>query len=97
MRPRILVGFLLLILLCVVALLVRLTIGRVPLESGEWQLVFGLPNETVRPLRVGAAASAIAAGWSLGLAGLFLQVLLRNPLALGFTHDHVIRHSGPRN
>ena len=81
MTPRIVVGFALLVLICVTAFLVRLTVGRIPLESGDWQLVFGMPDPTIRPLRVGAAASAIAAGWSLGLAGLFLQVLLRNPLA----------------
>ena len=81
MKPRTIVGFGILLTICIVALLVRLMIGRVPLESGAWQLVFSWPEDTVRPLRLGAAASAIAAGWCLGLAGLLLQVLLRNPLA----------------
>ncbi|MEC9157821.1 MAG: iron ABC transporter permease [Planctomycetota bacterium] len=81
MTPRALVGLLVLLVACVGFLLLRLAVGRVPLESGGWQLVLGWPEDAVRPLRIGAAASAIAAGWSLGLSGLFLQVLLRNPLA----------------
>lgn len=81
MTGRAVRGILLLVFLGVVALFVRLCVGRVPLDSGAWAITFDWPSDDVAPFRMGAAASAIAAGWALGLAGLFLQVLLRNPLA----------------
>lgn len=81
MTPRIVLGFCLLLSICVVALLLRLMVGRIPLESGAWEVVLSWPEDPIRPLRMGAAGSALAAGWCLGLAGLLLQVLLRNPLA----------------
>ena len=81
MSGRAAFGIALLLAIATAAFLIRLFVGRVPLESGAWAITFNWPRAEVMPLRVGAATSAIAAGWSLGLAGLFLQVLLRNPLA----------------
>jgi iron complex transport system permease protein len=81
MRVRAVSGLSILTAIVLVAALVRLTVGRVPLETGEWQIVFSLPSQEVLPLRLGATISALAAGWALGLAGCLLQVLLRNPLA----------------
>lgn len=63
------------------AAVLRLCVGPVPLESGAWGIALGWPQEDLLPLRLGATMSALAAGWALGLAGLLLQVLLRNPLA----------------
>jgi iron complex transport system permease protein len=45
---------------------------------------FGWPSAEAFPYRGLAAASGIGVGAALGLAGLFLQVLLRNPLASPF-------------
>ncbi len=45
---------------------------------------FALPSGEVAPLRMGAVGSALAAGMCLGLSGLLLQSLLRNPLAAPF-------------
>ena len=81
MRERGVSGILLLAVLIMVAALVRLTVGRIPGADGSWAIVMGWPSEELRPFRFGALVSALAAGWSLGLAGLLLQVLLRNPLA----------------
>lgn len=81
MSRRALLGIVILAGMGMSALFVRLMVGRVPLESGVWAISFQWPLAEVLPLRLGAATSAIAAGWALGLAGLFLQVLLRNPLA----------------
>jgi iron complex transport system permease protein len=74
-------GLSILVVIVLAAALVRLTVGRVPLEDGTWQIVFGIPVSELLPLRLGATVSALAAGWALGLAGCLLQVLLRNPLA----------------
>lgn len=59
----------------------RLLVGH---AGPDGALTFGLPSETIAPLRVGAIASAAAAGMCLGLSGLLLQALLRNPLAAPF-------------
>ena len=74
-------GFLILFGIIALALGVRVFFGPVLDADGGWTSEFGWPDEDRRPLRLGAALSAIAAGWALGLAGLLLQVLLRNPLA----------------
>lgn len=81
MTFRALSGLSILVVIVLAAALVRLTVGRVPLEDGTWQIVFGIPVSELLPLRLGATVSALAAGWALGLAGCLLQVLLRNPLA----------------
>lgn len=80
-RPRTAVraGALAALLLCAVAL--RLTVGRDP-SSGS--LEWSWPHASVMTLRAGAVMSALVAGASLGLSGLLLQVLLRNPLASPF-------------
>lgn len=64
-----------------VACAARLWLGRDPSSgSVEW----AWPEAEIMPLRIGALMSAAVAGASLGLAGLLLQVLLRNPLASPF-------------
>ena len=74
-------GFLILLAIIVLALAVRVFFGPALDDEGVWTAQFGWPESDRLPLRLGAALSAIAAGWALGLAGLLLQVLLRNPLA----------------
>ena len=59
----------------------RLLIGRDP-STGEW--LFGIAEGEIVALRVGAVQSGAAAGAALGLSGLLLQALLRNPLASPF-------------
>ena len=81
MNTRSLIGFLILAAVVVIAAGVRFSVGHVPDDSGGWSIVMSWPTDEVRPLRLGALLSAVAAGWSLGLSGLLLQVLLRNPLA----------------
>ncbi|MFZ9692151.1 MAG: FecCD family ABC transporter permease [Phycisphaerales bacterium] len=61
----------------------RLSIGRIWTGDG-WQLEFGLPGEAVVGFRLGAIAVASTVGASLAISGLFLQGLLRNPLASPF-------------
>ena len=74
-------GVLILLAIIALALGVRVCFGPVLEDDGIWTARFGWPDSDRLPLRLGAALSAIAAGWALGLAGLLLQVLLRNPLA----------------
>ncbi len=81
MTARRLSGFLILLGIVLMALAVRLFFGPVVDAQGDWTYEFGWPASDRVSLRLGAACSAIAAGWALGLAGLLLQVLLRNPLA----------------
>lgn len=81
MTGRATIGFILLLIIVLLAAGIRFCVGHVPLESGGWSIVMSWPADELRPLRLGALFSALAAGWSLGLAGLLLQVLLRNPLA----------------
>ncbi|MFM7480400.1 MAG: FecCD family ABC transporter permease [Planctomycetota bacterium] len=59
----------------------RLLIGRDP-STGSW--MFGVPEQEIISLRFGAVQSGAAAGAALGLSGLLLQALLRNPLASPF-------------
>ncbi|MBM4008049.1 MAG: iron ABC transporter permease [Planctomycetes bacterium] len=59
----------------------RLLIGRDP-STGNW--LFGVPEPGIISLRLGAVKSGMAAGAALGLSGLLLQALLRNPLASPF-------------
>lgn len=71
-------------ILCVMlaaAMVLRLVVGRDPASGAiEWTW----PEPALLSLRAGALWSAVVAGASLGLSGLLLQVLLRNPLASPF-------------
>lgn len=80
MRPR---GLALLAVLLAVAAAVRLSIGPVA-HGGAISLAFGIPAAEVLPVRLHALASAALLGAALGLSGLALQTLLRNPLASPF-------------
>ena len=81
MTRRGLFGLLVLAIIVLIAAALRLSVGRIPAEGGGWSIILAWPPDELRALRMGAMVSALAAGWSLGLAGLLLQVLLRNPLA----------------
>lgn len=59
----------------------RMVVGRDPVTGA---LDWAWPDAALLSLRGGAVASALVAGASLGLSGLLLQVLLRNPLASPF-------------
>lgn len=70
-----------LLVMLVAAVALRMAIGRDPLTGTlEWSW----PEPALWSLRAGAVCSAVIAGASLGLSGLLLQVLLRNPLASPF-------------
>jgi iron complex transport system permease protein len=61
----------------------RLLIGRV-WDGAAWAIELRWPSAEVLPFRLAAVASASIVGASLALSGLYLQVLLRNPLASPF-------------
>lgn len=61
----------------------RLLIGRV-WDGAAWSIELRWPSAEVLPFRLAAVASASIVGTSLALSGLYLQVLLRNPLASPF-------------
>ncbi len=70
----------LLVVLCM-GIAARMLLGRDPAVGGsivEW------PSPSIAALRFGAVRSALVAGACLGLSGLLLQALLRNPLASPF-------------
>ena len=70
MTARRISGFMILLGIVLAALAVRLFFGPVLDGEGGWSSEFGWPDSDRLPLRLGAAFSAIAAGWALGLAGL---------------------------
>lgn len=73
-------GLTVVLLLVASAITARLLIGR-----GADGVVLGLPAERgILLLRATAAFSALTAGAALGVSGLLLQALLRNPLASPF-------------
>lgn len=74
-----------LVLLAALALAaaVRLSFGPVA-DGGDVRMAFALPTAATLELRGGAVLSAMLLGAALGLGGLALQVLLRNPLAEPF-------------
>jgi iron complex transport system permease protein len=84
-RTRIAVVYGALALLALIALTLSLMSGSVGMSLRE--LLTGLPREDtlahvlVFELRLPRALTAFAAGGALGLAGVLMQVLLRNPLA----------------
>ncbi len=63
--------------------LLRLSIGRLWTGDG-WRLDLGMPDDAVAGFRMNALAVAATVGASLAISGLFLQGLLRNPLASPF-------------
>ena len=70
-------------LLAIAVAMLRFSIGR--LWTGEgWRLEFGWPDHAVAGFRLNALAVASTVGASLAISGLFLQGLLRNPLASPF-------------
>jgi len=75
-----------LVLLSLVVLLVALATGSVSLSLAEvwqglWDRDSGLPRTLVFDLRLPRALNAFATGGLLAIAGVLMQVLLRNPLA----------------
>lgn len=75
------VGVSVLGLFLLLAILARLLVGRDP-ASGE--VLISWPAAHIAHLRFGAVLSGLLGGGCLGLSGLFLQALLRNPLASPF-------------
>ncbi len=67
----------------VFAAALRLMIGRLWTGSG-WEVEFAWPDPAVSAFRLNAIAVATTVGASLGVSGLLLQGLLRNPLASPF-------------
>ena len=76
-------GFVLLAAVLFLAVLLRILIGPVSGDEGT-RLVFAVPSAEIFGLRVMSVASAAVVGATLGLSGLALQTLLRNPLASPF-------------
>lgn len=74
---------LVLVLVALGAIVARLMIGRGWTSDG-WRIEVGMPDEAVRGFRLAAVAVAATVGAALGLSGLYLQILLRNPLASPF-------------
>ena len=66
-------------IMTVLAFLLCLAIG--PGEPGTSAISFGIPPMDILQLRLTRVAAAAIAGAALGLAGVLLQGLLRNPLA----------------
>jgi iron complex transport system permease protein len=76
-------GIAVLALAIVVCALARIAVGPVA-DDGAMRLALSVPTGEVLALRVGAVGSAALLGAALGLSGLALQTLLRNPLASPF-------------
>jgi iron complex transport system permease protein len=84
-RPRILLVYTALVLAALVALLLSIAIGSVDISfhdlAGAISGEDGLAHALVFDLRLPRALSAFGVGSTLALAGVLMQVLLRNPLA----------------
>ncbi|MEY3143407.1 MAG: hypothetical protein RLY21_1900 [Planctomycetota bacterium] len=76
-------GWLLLLGALVLAAAIRVSFGPVS-DGGDLRMAFGLPSTEALELRGNAVIGAALLGTALALAGLALQVLLRNPLAEPF-------------
>ncbi len=68
------------------SIILALNLGSVPVRMQDWLQLFNatgeqLPLEVVLQLRLPRTLSAFVTGGQLALAGLLMQVLLRNPLA----------------
>jgi ABC-type Fe3+-siderophore transport system permease subunit len=74
------IGWVVLSLLCVSAMACRFLVGRDAV--GQW--TFAWPSSDSIEWRVGALLSGLLAGAALSLSGIYLQTLLRNPLASPF-------------
>ena len=81
--PASLRGFVVLFLVLAGAIFLRLSIGPIA-DDGGTRLSFALPDWEILGLRALSVASAAIVGATLGLSGLSLQSLLRNPLASPF-------------
>lgn len=77
------VAMALLVAAAAAVVLLRLLVGRV-WDGAAWAVELRWPSAEVLPFRLAAVASASIVGTSLALSGLYLQVLLRNPLASPF-------------
>ena len=73
-------GWVVLSLLFVAAIACRFLVGR----DGAGQWTFSLPTSDSLEWRIGALLSGLLAGAALSLSGIYLQTLLRNPLASPF-------------
>lgn len=85
-HSRITTAYLLLALACVAVLAISLLYGSVPLTLTQvWSTLVGqgsaMSNAVIFELRLPRALTAFAAGGVLAVAGVLMQVLLRNPLA----------------
>ena len=76
-------GFIALAMAIAAAALLRVAIGPAASDDGV-HLAFGIPAGEILSLRWQSVLSAAMLGGALGLSGLALQVLLRNPLASPF-------------
>lgn len=76
-------GFTALAIAIAVAAFLRVAIGPAAADDGV-RLAFGIPAGEILGLRAQSVLSAAILGAALGLSGLSLQVLLRNPLASPF-------------
>jgi len=77
-------GFIVLVFVIALAAALRVAIGPAAAADGSVHLALGVANGEILALRTNAALSAGLLGCVLGLSGLALQVLLRNPLASPF-------------
>ena len=73
-------GWICLSFLLVASIACRFLVGR----NGAGQWTFAWPTSDSIEWRVGALISALLSGAALSLSGIFLQTLLRNPLASPF-------------
>lgn len=78
--------WILLILGLTLLLAASMALGSVPISWAEWQLILtgndaGIASSIVGELRLPRSLAAIAAGAGLGIGGLLMQTLFRNPLA----------------
>ncbi|MGD8941570.1 MAG: iron chelate uptake ABC transporter family permease subunit, partial [Gammaproteobacteria bacterium] len=68
------------------SIVLALNLGSVPISMLDWLHIFNdsrdqLPLEVILQLRLPRTLSAFVTGGQLALAGVLMQVLLRNPLA----------------
>lgn len=80
MRPR---GFLFLVAALAATAFLRIAIGPVA-DGSATRLAVAVPSAEILALRAMSVLSAATVGVALGLSGLALQTLLRNPLASPF-------------
>ena len=82
MTRRLIRGSAILAIAALLGAALRLLVGP---ASAPGVLGLAWPTPEILSLRLGAAATAASAGAALGLSGMLLQALLRNPLAAPFT------------